>query len=424
MTSQRHSPRRPAAPPDRRPTWSRRCASGCPRWPTQTVAASSPRCPSYAGALQRRDGRQHRGRRADGARRLPQAGRAAAGRPTRSTPLGPAARGRLRARPRRGAQRARDGRPAGGLPGRRAGGLARAGRDRRRRPGCARDDDGAVRRAGLRLHRRAVRGQRGRAHRRAGDHRPGPASATCERLAPAAARAAPADDALVAAAERADWAPPDDADRGAAARPRRCAACSPRSARRPCRSARTCPGVEDGDEQLALLLVPDAARRAAGGTCCGCSRGRAGRGRPARPWARGAVVVRPGAADRRAGRRRRGTGAAGRHRGPPGRAGRSARTRRRSPTCAPGCSRPLAEPAPGTPPSGSPRRCAPGCCTRAAARRSPPSCTCTRRRCATGWASCASCTATGSTTRRTVLELVVALTENASGRTPQKQGTP
>ena len=41
-----------------------------------------------------------------------------------------------------------------------------------------------------------------------------------------------------------------------------------------------------------------------------------------------------------------------------------------------------------------------GCCTRAVATTSPPSCTCTRRRCATGWSSCASCTATGSTTRR------------------------
>ena len=51
------------------------------------------------------------------------------------------------------------------------------------------------------------------------------------------------------------------------------------------------------------------------------------------------------------------------------------------------------------PPRSWPTRCAPGCCTTAAATRSRPSCSCTRRPCATAWASCASCTATASTTR-------------------------
>ena len=49
-----------------------------------------------------------------------------------STPLGPDPPGRLRAGPRRGAQRPLHGRAAGGLPGRRPGGLARAGPGRRR----------------------------------------------------------------------------------------------------------------------------------------------------------------------------------------------------------------------------------------------------------------------------------------------------
>ena len=55
----------------------------------------------------------------------------------------------------------------------------------------------------------------------------------------------------------------------------------------------------------------------------------------------------------------------------------------------------------GRPPGrSSPRRCARGCSTRVAATTSPPRSSCIHRRCATGWASSASCTATGSTTPR------------------------
>ena len=124
------------------------------------------RCP------ERLDGRQHRGGRADGAGRLPQAGRRQSRRGPEHTARSDAGGG-LRPGSRRGPERPLDGRPAGGLPGRRPGRLAGAGlvgdagRDRG-------GHDGAVRRAGLRLHRRAVRGQRRGSHRRALDERPGP----------------------------------------------------------------------------------------------------------------------------------------------------------------------------------------------------------------------------------------------------------
>ena len=58
-------------------------------------------------------------------------------------------------------------------------------------------------------------------------------------------------------------------------------------------------------------------------------------------------------------------------------------TRRRWPTCAPGSSRRSAA-GPRRPPPSWSRRCGAGCCTRAAARRWRPSCSCTRRPCATG----------------------------------------
>ena len=94
-------------------------------------------------------------------------------------------RGRLPARPRRGPQRPIRRRAARGVPDRRPGLLARdvghrgAQRGRRRHPG-------QLRRAGLRLHRRAVGGERGRAHRRARHHRPGPPAAAGAAGAPPA----------------------------------------------------------------------------------------------------------------------------------------------------------------------------------------------------------------------------------------------
>ncbi len=111
-------------------------------------------------------GPEHRGRRADRAGRLPQPGRPGA-RVRRRHAAAARARGGVRAGARRGPQRAQHGGAAGRLPRRGPYVLARAV-DRRRRRRAARRDRGAVRRAGLRLHRRAVGGQRGRAHRRAG----------------------------------------------------------------------------------------------------------------------------------------------------------------------------------------------------------------------------------------------------------------
>ena len=256
-----------------------------------------------------------------------------------------------------------------GRPGR----LAGAGRDQRRhRP--ARRDHRALRRAGLRLHRRALRGQRGRARRRARHLRPGPPPP------PGAARPGPARRRVRARGRRrrragrlAAAADPDRRAVARAGRPLRDrparpahAAGWPRPARRPRRP---------------VLLVPDAhgisphppdapagrpAARSSARPGPGCRRAssldRAVRAaRFAAPARRGVVdtedhlVALVVTADAAGAGRPAGQGA--------GPARRRARRRRR--------------------PSWS-RRCAAGCCTTAAARRWPPSCSCTRRPCATG----------------------------------------
>ena len=122
----------------------------------------------------------------------------------------------------------------------------------------------------------------------------------------------------------------------------------------------------------------------------------AGRARSGPAVVAGSLVVRPGGSHRGDGPEPATGRSTARTTSP---SSSSAPTRMRWPTCEPGRSRRWTTCGP---PAGSDsrRRCGPGCCTRAAGTRSPPSCTCTRRRCATGWASCASCTATGSTTRR------------------------
>ena len=110
------------------------CASSSRRWPTHTVAAVTAEVPGYTGALSGADGREHRGGGADGAGGLPQAGRRSPGRrPEHAARPDPG--GGLRPGPRRGPQRPLDGRPARRVPGRCAGGLARAVLAWRRRPG-------------------------------------------------------------------------------------------------------------------------------------------------------------------------------------------------------------------------------------------------------------------------------------------------
>ncbi len=225
-----------------------------PEVAAQTVAAVIVEVPGYTGAL-----RGSMGANIEAAVQMALGGflKLAAAQPgvRPQHPARPDARGCLRARPRRGAQRPLDGRAARRLPGRRPGGLARDVR-RRRAGRAARGDDGAVRRAGLRLHRRAVRGQRRRPHRRAVDHRPGPGAL------PRAARPAAARRRRRRRAGRqrraGRLAGARDADRGAAARRPGARRGGRAAARAPCRSARTCPGAEGiGDEQLSLLLVPD-----------------------------------------------------------------------------------------------------------------------------------------------------------------------
>ena len=210
-----------------------------------------------------------------------------------------------------------------------------------------------------------------------------------DRLALGILRGDPAD-ALVAAAERADWTPPKTLT----------AVILPSAQVRPVLGLldpRTLSAVGDPTslpEGLSVLLVPDAGGRARARLMRTLA-GRSAVAGPARPWlAVGASYDRAlRALDLR--ERRRDV----RHRGAPRRPGprrrprgrrRPARprARRRWTTCARRRSR------------SSPRPCAPGCSTRAAATTSPPRSSSTRRPCATGWASSASCTATGSTTPR------------------------
>ena len=139
-----------------------------------TIAAVMDEVPSYAGAFGGPMGNtieQAVQMALAGFLRLATRGRAAGPR----HPALARARGRLRAGTRRGAQRPLGRRAALGVPRRSAGGLARARRDGggQRRPGR---HGGGVRGAGVRLHRRAVRGLGGGARRRAGDERAGPAA--------------------------------------------------------------------------------------------------------------------------------------------------------------------------------------------------------------------------------------------------------
>ena len=353
-------------------------------------ARSSTRCPATTTPSAARWARPSATRcssRSAASCRWPAGGRGADPR----TPTAPGGRGRLPARPRRGPQRpdrpTRCCRRTGSAPG--------SPGARCPRPPCATGSTpqtlAELRRAGLRLHRRAVGGQRRRAHRRARDHRPGP---------PAAARAARPHLLWPALPPRRSSRPPSapagsrptHADRGAGPRVPGPPGARPAGRRHP-PGRRGLPGLDDG----ALLLVPDAhgRRRAAllralpGRGCrrrSGASRGsrsRASYDRALAAPARSAVELDTEA-----------------HlpswSSPPTRGARR--------PARPGA-RAAGRPAPGHRREARPRPCAPGCSTRAAATRSPPRCSCTRRPSATGWASCATSTATPSRTRETVLAL-------------------
>ena len=233
-----HAPRRPRCSSTTR--CAERCASSCRGGRRTPSPPSSPRCPATPARSAAQMGENIETRGADGAGRLPQAGRRRRDADP-STPLGPTLEGAYAL----GRGEARNGRSMDALLAAYRVGARVAWRELAatavRRPGCRAARRSRVRRAGVRLHRRAVRRQRRRPHRRAGDQRAGPASATCERLGQHLLAGA-AEDVLDAARRAGRLDAADDADRGAAARRRRCAACSPCSRRAPCRRPRTCPG--------------------------------------------------------------------------------------------------------------------------------------------------------------------------------------
>ena len=258
---------------------------------------------------------------------------------------------------------------------------------RGRRPGAGRHG-GGVRRAGLRLHRRALGRVGRRARRRAGDHRPGPA---------------------------------------ALPRPARPRAAARRPGRRPGRGrrARGLEAAVDADRRgpaggagapvLGLVDPADPAAERGRSTELGDGLGRAARAGPGRPVPRAGCCAAWPDGEPWPGRRGRGWRCARRT---TGRCGRSPLRSGNEPVdteqhlpalvlaADPDALADLRAAGPraaGRPPAGRRREAdrdaarlaaAPGPARRDRRRR----CSCTRRRCATASASCASCTATGSRT--------------------------
>ena len=231
--------------------------------------------------------------------------------------------------------------------------------------------DRAVRRDGVRVHRRAVGGERRGPRRRARDHRPRPRAAA--RAARPAARRRRLGRGARGRRRRCGLGPAGDAHGGRAAGG---AAAGGRLQARPADAAPS-GRCRRRRRRRRSLLVPsaDGARRP---PLLAALAGRQAVVGPARPWTAVAVSVR------RAGRARP-------HRRPTRRSiprpiwrpSSPGRTPKRSPTCACSscrrwrtCARRRA--------SASPRRCAHGCCTRAAATRSPPTSMCIPRPSATG----------------------------------------
>ena len=394
---QRHGPRRCSARARRRVVAALR-ERAARRWPSATVAAIIDEVPSYAGALERRDGREHRGRGADGARRLPQAGRR---QPRAPTPA------------RRSARRSR-------APTQLGRGEARSGRSM--------DALLAAYRVGARVAWREMSAAavRGRAS----------TPATLAQFAElvfayidelsAASVAGHTDELATTGRVRAAL---PRAARPAPARRRRPPTCSPRRpsaptgrrratltavllpaaqvrgvlalARRRHAAGRRGPARRRAGERPSRCPAAGARRRRppAAGTCCGSSTGRQAVVGPARPVA--------------AVRGRRTTGRCGPSRWPAAPRARAPSTpRSTSPSwCVErrprGARRPAGPGAraAGRPATRRPREKLDRDAAVLAAAPGPPrrgrrrAVRARRRRCATGWASCASCTATGSTTR-------------------------
>ena len=376
----------------RRPGGRARCAARLPRSPRTPSPPSSPRSPPTPAPSPARWARRSRARsgsRSAPSSTLPRA--VGGGRP--GTPLSPALEARVRARPRRGARRPQHGRAARRVPGRRPRGLARAGRDHRRQPGCPAATVAAFAELVFAyIDELSAASVAGHADELA-DVRPGPAARTWTG-SPSACSPASRRTCSAAAPNGADWIAAADPDRGAAARAAGRAPCSPLlDPRRPCRAPRSCPGTRG--PRGALLLVPDARRVAAGALLRRAAGHRAVVG-PARPWVAVGRLVPSGPC------------ALSSAAAPPAAPCWTPRstwpgwcctpTRRRWPTCAPRRSRRW-----------------PGCAPATAAKlaetlrswllhqgrrdESPPSSSCIRRPSATGWLGCASCTATGCATR-------------------------
>ena len=360
------------------------CARTCPRSPTRPSRPSSPRSRATRGPCTGPMGENIRNAVAARARRLPLPRQ----RPPRRRP--PDAdrargRGRLPARPRRGPQRpdaprrcSRRTGSARGSPG------ARCPRPRSR---AGVDAETLVAFAELvfayidELSAASVAGHTdelattGRVRQR-----------LLERMARHLLDGLAAETVL-AAAERAGWEPPTHADRRAGRRRRRSGRCSPR-----CRAARSSPPTCPSSRTARCCWCPDAHGAAGAGAAARARRPR--RRRRAGPAvAGGARVVRPGAAGPRA-----------RH--------RATTPRRTWPSwcCAPTPRRcadlraqvlaPLADLRPGTRREAGRHAALLAAAPRPARRRRRGAVRARRRPCATGWASCASCTATASTTRR------------------------
>ena len=297
--------RRPAGP---RPRDRRAgCAAGCPAVAEQTVEAVIAEVPGYAGALsgEMRANIERAVQMAlGGFLRLAEQAR---GRRPRH-PAAARARGRVRARPRRGARRPHDGRAARGVPGRRPGRLAGAVRRRWSTRACPRRPSREFAELVFAyIDELSAASVAGHADELATTGRVRELLPRAAR--PATARAARPHDVLADAAERAGWDPPADADRRPAA-----GGAGPPGARRARRAdAAGCPATSRAPTTRRSLLVPDAAGRAGRG-CCGAARAR--RGRRARPpLDRRRRVGAPGAARAgadRAPQRPRGRGHRGR----------------------------------------------------------------------------------------------------------------
>ena len=165
-------------------------------------------------------------------------------------------------------------------------------------PGVDAEHAGRLRRAGLRLHRRAVGGRASPATPTSWPRTGRVRQRYLERLAARTCSTARRADAVDAAAERADWEPPTTLTAvivpGGAGRARCSAALDPRTLQ----AADDVPELDGGH---ALLLVPDAARPPPRRRCCARSRGTEARrrARRVRGWRCGASL-RPRAARARA----------------------------------------------------------------------------------------------------------------------------